>query len=514
MRFLPQTNPSSAPVQGPAAPATQPSPAAEPSTDLPAPAAGGETPASSQPSAALEQPVVPAPQPLPLPATTQTDGAPTAPQIMEHPLIASSQPGDMARPSLEEAVHVSATTTQSADTTAPSADTQPAGAAAGESSAPADADDHLSDHWLAAQRGRLADRGIVIDALLATYFGDNFSGGATTSHAGAAYEFNLNFTLDSSKLLGYDGGTLFVNFRTQDGLEHPLDGSFGDTSHLDEPQLTAVSEIWYQQTLFADKLRLKLGKIDANEDFAFVQNGGEFLNDFASYSATIASLPTDPDPALGALAFYTINDHFYVGAGVFDGSLQQGVPTGSLGPNTGFRSTFLIGEAGAKWTLPGGRDGRLALGGWRQTGSIPHLDDGGHDTSAQGPYATFDQTLWRANPDQDDDKRGIAMFALAGYADPRLSQAAQQFSGGVKWTGLIPSRPDDIVGLGAGYIGFSQADDAGFDHSAQTTIEAFYKIQLKPWFSIEPDLQFVNDPDGIASQHNAVIGTIQMLVDF
>jgi porin len=446
-------------------------------------------PATTAPVAPASQPVAEAPAPV---------EPTTSPAVVVPP--ASSQPS-------------TAPTSQASDMPATTQSTQPS-PPADVAAAGGDANQHLSDTWLADERGKLADRGIVIDALLAMYAGQNFMGGATTSHGGAAYEFNLNFTMDSKKLAGYDGGTLFVNFRTQDGLKHSLDGSFGNTSHLYEPQLTTVTELWYQQTLLDDKLRLKLGKIDANADFAFVQNGGEFLNDFASYSATILAFPTDPDPALGALAFYTINDHISVGIGTFDGSLQQGVSTGALGPNTGFHSSFLISEADATWTLPGSRDGRLALGVWRHSGSIDHLDNAGHDNSAVGPYVTLDQTLWRTNPNTDGDKQGLAMFALAGYADPRISQAAYQCSTGVKWTGLLASRPNDVVGLGAGYIGFSQAVNSGSNKSGETTFETFYKIELNPWFSIEPDFQYVIDPGGVSGRPDAFLGTVQILADF
>jgi porin len=512
MRFVPASEPSSTTQEAPAAPqANQPV----------APAASTESkpvtsePPMGPPASPSPAELLPATKPVSEPATKETSDAtpPAAAPAAQPTAIASVQPADMAHPT-DETAHISATTTESSTTTAAEDGKHAEGSSGDAATAAEDADAHLTDHWLSGPRGKLEDRGVIIDAQLATYFGTNFTGGAKTGQGGASYKFNLNVTLDSKKIAGYDGGTVFVNLRTQDGLEHSMDGAFSSTSNLYEPQLTTVSEFWYQQLFFGDKLRVKFGKIDANADFALVQNGGEFLNGFASFSSTIESFPTDPDPALAALAFYNFNDHFYAGVGIFDGSLEQGVATGGLGTNTPFRSSFIIAEAGTKWAFPAGRAGRLAIGYWQHTGSIGHLDNSGHDTSTGGPYATFDQTLWRLNPDKDDDQRGIAMFAIAGYANPRNSLAEEQFSVGAKWTGLLPSRPDDIVGLGVNYDLLSQAANSGFDKDAETAVEAFYKIQIKPYMSIEPDLQYISNPGGTSSQRNALVGTVQLLVDF
>jgi hypothetical protein len=82
----------------------------------------------------------------------------------------------------------------------------------------------LTGEWAGA-RPWLDDHGVAIDGSLATYFGDNLMGGATTSHGGFSYLLNINVTLDSKKLLGYDGGSFFVNFRDQNGLRNSLDRS-------------------------------------------------------------------------------------------------------------------------------------------------------------------------------------------------------------------------------------------------------------------------------------------------
>ena len=408
-------------------------------------------------------------------------------------------------------------TTEGSETTQPSgAGETPATQSSENAESAPDESVHMTGD-LFGERSKLENRGVTLDLNLVTDFGDNFTGGAVTSHGGAAYEFNFSVAIDTKKLLGWDGGTFFTNFRAQEGLTHSLDGSFGSTSHLYGPRRLQLSEIWYQQSLFDDKLHIKAGKIDANGDFDNTVNGADFLNDFASYSATLLGFPTDPDPAFGADVFIYPNDNFYAGFGIFDGSLIDGVATGSYGPASlfnGSASYFLIGEAGAKWTLSNARSGRLGIGFWDHTGTIQHLDDSGSDRSVIGPYLSFDQTLWKKNPDQSDDNRGIGLFVLAGYANPRVSSVDYQASGGLAWTGPVPSRVNDVLGLGLGFLHFSNATNAGFDEAAETTLELFYRIQVTPWMNVQPDLQYIHDPGGISSQHDAVAGTVQMVIDF
>jgi hypothetical protein len=84
-------------------------------------------------------------------------------------------------------------------------------------------------------------------------------GGTNTSRNGIGYELNFNVTIDTKKMFDIDGGTIFTDLRAQAGLDHSLDGSFGNTSHMYEPNRTQVSELWYQQSLWDDKVYVKVG---------------------------------------------------------------------------------------------------------------------------------------------------------------------------------------------------------------------------------------------------------------
>jgi len=113
--------------------------------------------------------------------------------------------------------------------------------------------------------------------------------------------------------------------------------------------------------------------------------------------------------------------------------------------------------------------------------------------------------VWRETGTVD---RGLGLFArLAG--DPSAgSQLSFYADGGVAYKGLLPSREDDVLGIAVAYAGIGAAA-RGFDGDVnrflggnrpirdfESVLEVTYKAQLAPWWSVQPDLQFIFHPGG------------------
>jgi porin len=79
--------------------------------------------------------------------------------------------------------------------------------------------------------------------------------------------------------------------------------------------------------------------------------------------------------------------------------------------------------------------------------------------------------------------------------------------GGAGFKGLLPNRADDTLTLGFAYVKISP-DAAGLDHdinlltppypirNQEIVFEASYAAQLAPWWTIQPDLQYIMHPGG------------------
>jgi porin len=376
----------------------------------------------------------------------------------------------------------------------------------------------LTDDWFGV-RPALDDRGVSFQASLTSDYSVNLRGGRDT--AGGAFRdlLNANVTVDTDRLLHWKGGTFFANFQNQNGQNGNanLVGSAQGISNIDADGRTELSEAWYEQQLLDGKVRLKVGKVDANTEFAHVTNGAEFLNPSMGFSPTIVGFPTYPDPAMSVNAFVNPTEHLYAGVGLYDGSSAVGEFTGPRGPATFLRGgdrLFLIGEVGTKWSLDGGRDGRLGVGVWHHTADFARLTGAGHLISGStGPYVTADQTLWRKNPADKDDARGFGAFFQYGYADPRVSLFEHHVGGGLTWTGPFDHRDDDVFGLGVTYVALSGRETGG-PGGNETTVETFYKVRVLPWLSLKPDLQYVFHPGGDHQERDAFVATVRAVIDF
>ena len=169
-------------------------------------------------------------------------------------------------------------------------------------------------------------------------------------------------------MLGWQGGTFFIDFYSFNGENGSDD--VGDVQGLSNIDLDAsrdeIAELWYEQVLLDGKVRVKIGKVEANSEFDFADNAGDFMCSSPGCSPTIFVFLTYPDPATSVNVFIYPNDSLYVGAGLYDGAGQEGISTGLRGPETFFGSPsdlFIIGEAGMTWECAEGRPGRLAIGG-------------------------------------------------------------------------------------------------------------------------------------------------------
>jgi porin len=119
--------------------------------------------------------------------------------------------------------------------------------------------------------------------------------------------------------------------------------------------------------------------------------------------------------------------------------------------------------------------------------------------------------IWRS---KDDSNRNLNVFFRPMYTplqDRNLISFG--FDAGLTMHGLFPGRDDDTFGFGIGVTQVSNSA-SGSDRrlqfyqpsvftpvrSAETFVEATYQVQVKPWWQIQPDLQYIINPGaGIAN---------------
>lgn len=356
-------------------------------------------------------------------------------------------------------------------------------------------------------RQRLEDLGLAIEMLYTTDGSYSVSGGADPEGTALRGLLDVTFTYDTEPALGLRGGTFHAGLQWINGT----DGSqrFGVVqafSNIDAEHRLQLGRLWYEQYVEGTGTRVRLGKIDGNSLFAYVENGGQFIHSSMGFSPTIYLMPTYPDAAFGLAVVQGLGCGFELRAGVFDGAWARGVRTGQGGPQTVFRSPhdlFFIGEANLGWDASA--PGRAGFGAWMHDGDLERFD-GGTENGTSGMYALFEQRLW--NSPRVEDGR-IDGFVQLGWADGDVSPIETHLGMGAQWTNAFTSKRDRL-GLGFTRAGLSGAPGAGFTEDSETAFELFYGFELAPWVRAKPDLQYVVNPGGDARLADAWIATFRV----
>ena len=312
-------------------------------------------------------------------------------------------------------------------------------------------------------------------------------------------------TFDFEKLAGLKGSRALVQYQTLGGLNGALEFSSAQAfSNIDADPFRRFAEVWFEQQVGA-KLRVKTGLIDANTEFACLDNTGDFINSSMGYSPTVFPLPTYPDPHFGLVVHVDPTERTYASAGVFNGGPAMGVRD--------FDALFAVGEAGLRWNGRGG--GRIGVGYWRvggqQAEQDAELNDVIRPVSTGGQYVVFDQTLW--SRERNGIERSVGAFFQAGLADPRMSATSSHIGAGLVGRGLVGGRPDDTIGVGVTFVGVAAPtpEDRG---GREIAIEAFHRFALTKWVGLKPDVQFIKTPLGTPGRRVMVAGTVRIEVVF
>ena len=329
--------------------------------------------------------------------------------------------------------------------------------------------------------------------------------------------FDVNVAFDLEALAGLPRTLVFVDAYQIEGRDPSDDvGDFQGFSNTQAEDTAQIAEVWIE-TWLGERVRVKVGKVDFNSEFAFHEIGGEFVNSTAAIVPTIVAYPTYPDPATAVHVFYVPNEQWYVGAAVYDGAGGEGISTGGRGPKgffakDGSDAYFLCAEAGHAWA--GGDQwgsGRAVLGGFHHTATFTDFD-GNPDDGTAGLWGSLEQRMWRENA-QDDDGQGLGVFFAFGLADDSVSACGSAFSVGAEWTGVWQGRDHDVLGFCISYCNLSDEPPAGTADD-ETSFELLYKFAVTPAFSVKPELQYITNPGGIDATDDVLAALLRIEILF
>jgi porin len=353
--------------------------------------------------------------------------------------------------------------------------------------------DHLTGDWGGA-RSALAARGATIDL---AYASEAFTARGESSVLG---HVDLALTLDSKKLGLWDGGTLYVLAQNNHGNRGITDsvGSAQPVTNLEAEPYTQLTELFVEQSLFDDQLRVRIGKQDANRDFGTPRFGGNFINNNFGMYPTMP-LPSYPTTGLGAIAIVQPVAWLAVKAAIYEGSPEMG----GLGLTTAFKDGagyIVVGSAAVTHHYgPADRDGgTTSAGAWWLSDDLTEVGTGDaaprmFDDNA-GWFLQNDERIY-LHPSDPDDPRGLTVILRASAARADRTAVSRYAGGSAAWHGIGP-RHNDTAGLGAGAFRVAEPLGHGRGPADEWFVEAFYKLRLTSFASLQPDLQWFRHPGG------------------
>ncbi|MCF7853784.1 MAG: carbohydrate porin [Candidatus Pacebacteria bacterium] len=382
----------------------------------------------------------------------------------------------------------------------------------------------LTNNWFGTG-AKLEEHGISLNLRLTGVYQYSLSGGVEQGIGRQSGSYDIELELDMDAMVGLPGSTVFIlgegSWQGGAGFDTVAIGSIFGVNDDDGGERTLdITELWYQQNLLDDRLRIRVGKLDLTGGFecrgcpvAF--DGNHYANDETAefLNGALVNNPSIPFPdnGLGAVLYVEPMESWYFSIGVTDAEADAR-ETGFSTVSDGDSRYFYIAETGkvVHCDSPNGNlTGVYRIGVWNDHGPKERLDGNGERTDDVGFYLSLDQELWRENAKVD---QGISVFARFGWADDAVNEIERFYSVGGQYKGFFPGRDNDIIGLGIAYANLNGA--AGYAADCECAVECYYNCALTPWLQISPSLQWVSNPDGDKSIHDAIIGGIRLQTTF
>lgn len=374
------------------------------------------------------------------------------------------------------------------------------------------------------------ENGIDFSVNFSNDFFYDISGGINT---GAAYTglFNPKLNLDFGKIVGWKGttmhisinGTLGNNFNREVGTEQGVD-------NIDAFDTWKIYEFWIQQQLINKHLSFKFGLYDLNSEFDVRLSSLVFLNPSQAigpeFSLTGKNGPSIfPTTSLAFRIKYNDDSGFYIQSAILDGVPgDPNNPSGThiiLNSNDGF---LLSGEAGfvkEEDNLSKGYE-KFFIGGWYYTSKFrkllttailkyPVYQEGNY-----GIYFSGEKFLWGEAKNYSE---GLTAFFRIGISSKYVNTVDGYLGLGIQYTGLIPGRNTDVLGIALAsahnsskYIALLKRENINID-KYESTIELTYLYYITDWFSLQPDIQYIINPVHSYKNDYAFITGIRLLLD-
>jgi porin len=398
--------------------------------------------------------------------------------------------------------------------------------------------DQLTGDW-GGFRDQMLNDGVAISPVwIGEVFG-NPSGGASRGLISdglfnVALDLNLDRMSDSPV---FDDMLIHANALYIYGasLSGSFVGDFSNTSNLSAYNTVRLQEMWLQKAFWEKRVSLKIGNMAVDNEFFQSSSAALFINGtfgaFTFIGGNVPNAPVYPVASPGVRIQFLPTSKFYVMSGVY-GMDNNSDPAVNNKNGTRFAldsgsGMLVMSEAGYLLNQSPndrGLQGTYRLGSFVHTANYDTWQSQANAANGTGSlqsaganygiYGVMDQQIYLHGAE------AISFFVRSGGAPSNTNFVDYYVDGGFNFSGFIPGRDQDVAGLAVARSHVSdQYSDAQIAQgnppsTAETVIEATYKIQISPWWSVQPDVQYIVTPSGVLGSNNATVLGLRTSVAF
>jgi porin len=368
---------------------------------------------------------------------------------------------------------------------------------------------HAHTHTHASGEINEAHGPILLEASYTGEVMSNLSGGV---RRGERYLDNLDVVLeaDLEQAIGWRGANLHVYGLYNNGKSvSELIGDAQAASNVETgTQAARLYEAWIDQKI-GSNASIRAGLYDLNSEFDVLDTAGLFIGSAHGIGTDISQTGLNgpsifPSTSLAARVDVTPAEGWAVRAAVLDGvpgnPNHPGRTTIRLGNGDG---ALLIGEAQAPVF-----GGKLLFGHWRYTARFD-THQGSRDRGNAGYYLRGEAPL------VGRDGTLLSGFFRLGTAGGRFNMFDRFASAGFKLTGLVKGRDEDEIGLAFASAftsrGYRLTNGGG---KTETAVEFTYRAPVTDWLTLQPDVQYVRNPNADPAIDDALVVGLRFEISF
>ena len=373
----------------------------------------------------------------------------------------------------------------------------------------------------------LLEEGIDLHGIILDHYLVDTTAGPHPGHSGQILAIAPAADLDLTKLANIPGGTLHfqITFNTLRGDEPNFSDYAGGwlTGFQATPALSGnwvyPSYIAYEQKLLHDKLSLEVGRTSFYRYF-FRPNALDVFANFSSVVQVDGDAPSVPFPTWGGRALYQVTPSFYTQVAAFADNFYTETHTPWAFGESLANGAQIFGEVGSRTEFFNSEyPENFELGfEWNTRHGYTYTKGSPLPTNAQFSAADYPgggviffqglQTLWRGGRKIGGPPTNIAVYGSADGSVDKPQPIDFDAIIGFNFTGFVPGRPFDALGVQAHYQRLSQVETAfesrfhnifagpGPNQNRNNwAFEAVYNISFENIVNLKPKIEYFINPD-------------------